>query len=629
MALIDVLQLDFSVGGPLLLEQVNLQIEPRERVCIVGRNGAGKSTLLKLMAGVISPDDGSVRRNGKVAVLMQEVPVDMAGTIESVIALGLGKLGEAITEFHYLSHHLDNPANMDRFTEVQAILDQENGWAQETRVSQILSRLELDGEREFAGLSGGMKRRVLLGQALVSEPDVLMLDEPTNHLDIEAIQWLEDFLIGANFSTVFVTHDRSFLRRLATRIVEIDRGQVSSWPGDYDNYLRRREERLHAQSQENALFDKKLAAEEVWIRQGIKARRTRNEGRVRALESLRVERSERRNLAGNVRMAAAVGELGGKRVVELIDASFAYSDRVIINSLSTTILRGDRLGIIGPNGAGKTTLLKLLLGDLQPTSGEVNQGSNLQITYFDQLRGALDDKLNAIENAAEGQEFVELNGNRKHVLSYLQDFMFTPERARAPITRLSGGERNRLLLAKLFLKPANVLVLDEPTNDLDVETLDLLEDLLSDYPGTVILVSHDRDFLDKVVTASLVLEGDGKVVEVAGGYSDWLRERPKPVAVKLSASGPEAAKSSPQSTPQFSVEPSVKKRKLSFKETQELSALPVKLEQLEKRQAEIGVLLSNPNQLKNSTQTPQQLALELGNVTRELELCYQRWSELE
>ncbi len=629
MALIDVLQLDFSVGGPLLLEQVNLQIEPRERVCIVGRNGAGKSTLLKLMAGVIAPDDGSVRRNGKVAVLMQEVPVDMAGTIESVIALGLGKLGEAITEFHYLSHHLDNPANMDRFTEVQAILDQENGWAQETRVSQILSRLELDGEREFAGLSGGMKRRVLLGQALVSEPDVLMLDEPTNHLDIEAIQWLEDFLIGANFSTVFVTHDRSFLRRLATRIVEIDRGQVSSWPGDYDNYLRRREERLHAQSQENALFDKKLAAEEVWIRQGIKARRTRNEGRVRALESLRVERSERRNLAGNVRMAAAVGELGGKRVVELIDASFAYGDRVIINSLSTTILRGDRLGIIGPNGAGKTTLLKLLLGDLQPTSGEVNQGSNLQITYFDQLRGALDDKLNAIENAAEGQEFVELNGNRKHVLSYLQDFMFTPERARAPITRLSGGERNRLLLAKLFLKPANVLVLDEPTNDLDVETLDLLEDLLSDYPGTVILVSHDRDFLDKVVTASLVLEGDGKVVEVAGGYSDWLRERPKSGAAKLSTSGPEAVKSTPQNTPQFSVEPSVKKRKLSFKETQELSALPAKLEQLEKRQAEIGVLLSNPSQLKNSAQTPQQLALELGNVTRELELCYQRWSELE
>jgi ABC transport system ATP-binding/permease protein len=629
VALIDVLQLDFSVGGPLLLEQVNLQIEPRERVCIVGRNGAGKSTLLKLMAGVIAPDDGSVRRNGKVAVLMQEVPVDMAGTIESVIALGLGKLGEAITEFHYLSHHLDNPANMDRFTEVQAILDQENGWAQETRVSQILSRLELDGEREFAGLSGGMKRRVLLGQALVSEPDVLMLDEPTNHLDIEAIQWLEDFLIGANFSTVFVTHDRSFLRRLATRIVEIDRGQVSSWPGDYDNYLRRREERLHAQSQENALFDKKLAAEEVWIRQGIKARRTRNEGRVRALESLRVERSERRNLAGNVRMAAAVGELGGKRVVELIDASFAYGDRMIINSLSTTILRGDRLGIIGPNGAGKTTLLKLLLGDLQPTSGEVNQGSNLQITYFDQLRGALDDKLNAIENAAEGQEFVELNGNRKHVLSYLQDFMFTPERARAPITRLSGGERNRLLLAKLFLKPANVLVLDEPTNDLDVETLDLLEDLLSDYPGTVILVSHDRDFLDKVVTASLVLEGDGKVVEVSGGYSDWLRERPKSGAAKPSTSGPEAVKSTPQNTPQFSVEPSVKKRKPSFKETQELSALPAKLEQLEKRQAEIGVLLSNPSQLKNSAQTPQQLALELANVTRELELCYQRWSELE
>jgi ABC transport system ATP-binding/permease protein len=626
VALIELIQVDFSVGGPLLLDGVNLHIDPRERVCIVGRNGAGKSTLLKLMAGMIQPDDGHVRRPGRVAALAQEVPVDLQGSVESIVAAGVGALGSAIAEYHYLSHHLEQPGNVERLGHVQTILDQGNGWDLEARIAQVLTRLNLDGELEFSGLSGGMKRRVLLGQALVSDPDVLLLDEPTNHLDIEAIQWLEEFLQQASFSTVFVTHDRSFLRTLATRIVEVDRGQVTSWPGDYDNYLRRREERLHAQAQENALFDKKLAAEEVWIRQGIKARRTRNEGRVRALKALRRERAERRDLQGNVRMQASVGEQSGKRVVEAIDASFGFGPEPIVSKLSTSILRGDRVGIIGPNGAGKTTLLKLLLGELAPQTGEIKQGSNLQISYFDQLRGALDDRLNAIENVAEGSEFVDINGQRKHVLSYLQDFLFTPDRARAPITRLSGGERNRLLLAKLFIKPANLMVLDEPTNDLDMETLDLLQDLLADFPGTVILVSHDRDFLDAVVTSSLVLEGKGRVVDVAGGYSDWLRERlaNKPPSAPSKAVKIDAAHVMQEAAPQR-----ISKRKLSFKESRELSELPARIEMLEQRQSELNTCLSDPQALKKSGLSAATLAQELSELSNTLSEAYQRWEALE
>src|SRR5215469_5460562 len=539
MSLIQLQRVDFSIGGPLLLQQVDLSIESNERVCIVGRNGEGKSTLMKLIAGELKADDGEVRvQNGIVVARMaQDVPQATAGSVFDVVAEGLGDLGQLLARYH----HLLAEGDLDALGDVQAQIEARHGWDLDRRVSDVIQRLELPSDTDFAALSGGMKRRVLLAQALVRKPDVLLLDEPTNHLDIEAIGWLEGFLKQFAGSIVFVTHDRSFLRALATRIVEIDRGQLTSWPGDYDNYLRRREERLHAEAQANALFDKKLAQEEVWIRQGIKARRTRNEGRVRALKALRRERAERRELSGNAKMSLANAQASGKKVVDLENVHQAYAGRVLIGDLSTAIMRGDRVGIIGPNGAGKSTLLKILLGELKPQRGEVTLGTGLQIAYFDQHRAQLNDALNALDNVAEGREYIELNGQRKHIIGYLQDFLFSPERARAPITRLSGGERNRLLLAKLFAQPSNLLVMDEPTNDLDVETLELLEDLLGNYQGTLLLVSHDREFLDNVVTSTLVLEGGGHVGEYVGGYSDWLRQRPAPSVAASKAAEPKAA----------------------------------------------------------------------------------------
>ncbi|EIL95638.1 ATP-binding cassette domain-containing protein, partial [Rhodanobacter sp. 115] len=528
MSLIQLQHVDFSIGGPLLLENVDLSIEANERVCIVGRNGEGKSTLMKLIAGELHADDGEIRvQNGVVIARMaQEVPQDTSGTVFDVVSEGLGDLGRLLARYH----HLIAEGDFDALGDVQQQIEAQHGWDLDRRVGEVITKLELPAETDFAALSGGMKRRVLLAQALVRKPDVLLLDEPTNHLDIEAIGWLENFLKQFGGSILFVTHDRSFLQALATRIVEIDRGQLTDWPGDYANYLRRREERLHAESQANALFDKKLAQEEVWIRQGIKARRTRNEGRVRALKALRVERAERRNLGGNVKMNAANAQASGKKVIDLEHITQAYDGRVLIDDLSTTIMRGDRIGIVGPNGAGKSTLLKIMLGELKPQRGEVTLGTSLEIAYFDQHRAQLDDRLNALDNVAEGREFIELNGQRKHIIGYLQDFLFSPERARAPITRLSGGERNRLLLAKLFAQPSNLLIMDEPTNDLDIETLELLEELLTDYQGTLLLVSHDRAFLDNVVSSTLVLEGEGRVGEYVGGYTDWLRQRPAAAA---------------------------------------------------------------------------------------------------
>ena len=507
MPLITLNSVDYSVGGPLLLENVDFAVEPGERVALIGRNGAGKSTLLKLLSGDILPDDGEIRREGgaRVARLEQEVPAGAAGDVFDVVADGMGELGKWLAEFHHLSHADEFDA--DAMSAVQAKIDAAQGWSADQRVVETLDKLGLDGDAQFSGLSGGMKRRVLLARALVSAPDLLLLDEPTNHLDIESIDWLEGFLKSWPGALVFVTHDRRFLRALATRIVEIDRGQLTSWPGDWANYERRREERLNAEAQENARFDKLLAQEEVWIRQGIKARRTRDEGRVRRLKAMRDERAQRRERTGNVKMEFAQSENSGKKVIEAKHVSFDYGGRVLLDDISTTVFRGDRIGLIGPNGSGKTTLLKTLLGGLQPTTGEVKLGSNLQVAYFDQYRATLREDWNAIENVAEGREFVEVGGKQKHVIGYLQDFLFTPERARAPITRLSGGERNRLLLAKLFAQPSNLLVMDEPTNDLDVETLELLEELLGDYPGTLLLVSHDRDFLDNVVTSTLVMEG--------------------------------------------------------------------------------------------------------------------------
>ncbi len=624
MPLITLQNVDFSVGGPLLLEKAELSIEPGERIALIGRNGAGKSTLLKLLSGDHKPDDGEVRvqQGVRITRLEQEVPHGAAGSVFDVVADGLGELGQWLAEFHHLS--VADEFDGDALSAVQAKIDAANGWGLDQRVSETLTKLDLDGEAEFARLSGGMKRRVLLGRALVSSPDLLLLDEPTNHLDIEAIDWLEMFLKNWNGSVVFVTHDRRFLRALATRIVEIDRGQVTSWPGDWANYERRREERLNAQAQENARFDKLLAQEEIWIRQGIKARRTRDEGRVRRLKAMRNDRSQRRELGGNVRMEAAQAENSGKKVIDVKDISFAFGARTMVKDFETVILRGDRIGLIGPNGSGKTTLLKLLLGDLQPQSGEVRAGTNLQIAYFDQYRSVLREDWTAIENVAEGRDFIEVNGKRKHVHAYLQDFLFTPERARAPITRLSGGERNRLLLAKLFAQPSNLLVMDEPTNDLDVETLELLEELLGDYAGTLLLVSHDRDFLDNVVTSTMVMEGDGVVGEYVGGYSDWQRQAARAAAV--AATAPVVAAKPTAATP---AEPAAAKRKLSYKDARELEQLPLKIETLEKDVEGLTAAMNDPAFYQRSAADMAAHNAKLAKVQADLDAAYARWEELD
>jgi len=626
MPLITLQNVDFSVGGPLLLEKAELSIEPGERIALIGRNGAGKSTLLKLLSGDHKPDDGEVRvqQGVRITRLEQEVPHGAAGSVFDVVADGLGELGQWLAEFHHLSMAEDFDG--DALSAVQAKIDAANGWGLDQRVSETLTKLDLDGDAEFARLSGGMKRRVLLGRALVSSPDLLLLDEPTNHLDIEAIDWLEMFLKNWNGSVVFVTHDRRFLRALATRIVEIDRGQVTSWPGDWANYERRREERMNAQAQENARFDKLLAQEEIWIRQGIKARRTRDEGRVRRLKAMRNDRSQRRELGGNVRMEAAQAENSGKKVIDVKDISFAFGERVMVKDFSTVILRGDRIGLIGPNGSGKTTLLKLLLGDLQPQSGEVRAGTNLQIAYFDQYRAVLREDWTAIENVAEGRDFIEFNGKRKHVHAYLQDFLFSPERARAPITRLSGGERNRLLLAKLFAQPSNLLVMDEPTNDLDVETLELLEELLSDYTGTLLLVSHDRDFLDNVVTSTMVMEGDGVVGEYVGSYTDWQRHAAR-VAAAAAAAPVVAAK--PVAAAAAAAAPAEAKRKLSYKDARELEQLPLKIETLEKDVEGLTAAMNDPAFYQRSAADMAAHNAKLAKVQAELDAAYARWEELD
>ncbi|MBW8810632.1 MAG: ATP-binding cassette domain-containing protein [Lysobacter sp.] len=602
MPLITVQNVDYSVGGPLLLENVELSIEPGERIALIGRNGAGKSTLMKLLAGEIHADDGEIRREGNVRIarLEQEVPPGATGTVFDVVADGLGELGHWLAEYHHLTHA--DTYDADAVADVQTKIEAANGWGLDQRVTETLDRLSLDG------------------------------DEPTNHLDIEAIDWLEQFLKSWQGALLFVTHDRRFLRALATRIVEIDRGQVTSWPGDWANYVRRREERLHAESQENARFDKMLAQEEVWIRQGIKARRTRDEGRVRRLKAMRNERQARRDTVGNVRMEFAQSEASGRKVVEAKDVSFDYGGRIMLDDISTTIFRGDRIGLIGPNGSGKTTLLKVLLGDLQPTAGEVREGSKLQIAYFDQYRATLREDWNAIENVAEGREFVEVGGKQKHIIGYLQDFLFTPERARAPITRLSGGERNRLLLAKLFAQPSNLMVMDEPTNDLDVETLELLEELLGDYPGTLLLVSHDRDFLDNVVTSTLVMEGNGRVGEYVGGYSDWLRQRP--VASIGASKGSLVAKgagskSEPEPVAAAPVVPAAPKRKLSYKDARELEQLPLKIEQLETRLAELTAQMNLPAFYQRDAAAINAHNATLAQTQVELDAAFARWAELD
>ncbi|MEO7200384.1 MAG: ATP-binding cassette domain-containing protein [Dokdonella sp.] len=626
MSLIELRKLDFSIGGPLLLDGVDFALEPRERVCIVGRNGAGKSTLLKLLSGDLRPDDGEIRLAPGVVVarLAQEVPASTAGSVFDVVAEALGELGALLAEFHRITHASSGDIDTDAMARVQAKIEAGNGWDLERRVSQVLTLLELPEDAEFQSLSGGMRRRVLLARALVLAPDVLLLDEPTNHLDIEAIAWLEDFLRGFAGSVIFVTHDRRFLRSLATRIVEIDRGNLTSWPGDYENYLRRREERLHAETLARAQFDKKLAQEEVWIRQGIKARRTRDEGRVRRLKAMRDERADRRNQLGKVKMQTSDAGHSGRKVIEAKNVDFSIGDKVLLRDFSTVIMRGDRIGIIGPNGSGKTTMIRVLLGELQPQAGEVTIGTQLQVAYFDQHRTQLREDMSALDNVADGREFIEIGSTRKHAIGYLQDFLFTPERARAPISALSGGERNRLLLARLFAKPSNLLIMDEPTNDLDVETLELLEELLGDYPGTLLLVSHDREFLDNVVTSTYVLEGDGVVGEYVGGYADWLLQRAPPAQARAGKAVPAAA-AAPASTGSTAKA----KPKLSYKQARELEQLPARIDALETEVAEKVAAMNDPAFFRQSGPVIAEANEELAQLHGKLDGVYRRWQELE
>lgn len=627
MALIQLKNIQVSFGGPPLLDNLSLTIDAGERICLIGRNGAGKSTLMKVLNREIKADSGEIIVEGGavVAQLEQEVPQDMSGTVYEVVASGLAETGQVLADFHAMNEeeNIGSEDWMKRFERVQHKLEACNGWHFQTTIDTVISRLELNADVDFKQLSGGVKRRVLLARALVQEPDVLLLDEPTNHLDIEAIIWLEDFLLSFNGSLVFITHDRSFLRRLATRIIEIDRGIATSWPGDYDNFLRRKEETLHAEELENARFDKKLAQEEVWIRQGIKARRTRNEGRVRALEKMRSERGERREQQGSVNIQVDVGQRTGKRVVEVENITYTLPNgRVLIDNFSTLVQRGDKIGLIGPNGVGKTTLLKVLLGELQPDSGKMIEGTNLQVAYFDQLRSQLDENRSVKDNLDRGADKVMVNGKEKHVISYLQDFLFAPDRANSPVNALSGGERNRLLLAKLFIKPANVLVLDEPTNDLDVDTLELLEELLLNYTGTVLIVSHDRAFINNLVTSCFVFEGDGKISEYVGSYDDWLRQRPKVEEKKANTKKLETLKTKPEKKKEET-------KKLSFNEQHELEKLPLEIEALEEKVAELEAQMAEPNFFKQDHMKTSAVTDELTEIQATLKTKYKRWEALE
>ncbi len=598
MSLVSIRDLSIGFRGPALLDSVNCQIEPGQRIGLLGRNGAGKSTLMNLISGNLKPDSGDIiiAPNANIAKLSQDVPLDVAGSIRSIVATGL---------------RIDS-------------LPEEEQWRFENDIEQVLSRMELKGDNSFETLSSGMKRRVLLARALVSKPDLLLLDEPTNHLDISAIAWLESFLLKFNKSLMFVTHDRMFLRKLATRILEIDRGRIFDWSCDYDSFLERKDAALAAEEKQNALFDKRLAEEEVWIRKGIKARRTRNEGRVRALKKMRIERSDRRQKLGTSNLQIQEAQRSGALVVECKDVSFAYDDKPIFSNFTTSIMREDKVGIIGSNGAGKSTLLKVLLGLATPTGGNIKTGTNLEIAYFDQLREQLDGEATVQENVGDGSDSILINGTKKHVLGYLQDFLFAPERARTQVKFLSGGERNRILLARLFAKPANVIVLDEPTNDLDAETLELLEEKLVQFTGTVLMVSHDRAFLNNVVTSTLVFEDDG-LREYVGGFDDWQRQSqnrtptPDRSVVNQKNKASEKAKTSKTEQP----------KKLSYKEKRELEKLPSRIEQLENQIADIHTQMGLPDFYQKPGSEISKVQTNLTSLEKELSAAYLRWETLD
>ncbi|EED35664.1 ABC transporter, ATP-binding protein [Luminiphilus syltensis NOR5-1B] len=629
MALLRLEQVELHFGTHVILDHVDLNLSKGTRLGLLGRNGAGKTTLFRLLAGDIQPDDGSrwIDPGVKLARLDQELPSAVDATVYDVIAGGLAGTGELITRYHQLI--LDPEADLDEMARVQSQLEAADGWALQQRVETVISQLELPGDTPLSALSGGWRRRVSLGRALVSEPDILLLDEPTNHLDIPTIEWLEAQLVQFRGALVLITHDRRFLQNVVTSIAELERGHLSVWEGDYQGFLRFREQQLEAEERANALFDKKLAEEEVWIRQGIKARRTRNEGRVRALEAMREQRAERRERVGSADFSVQDAGQSGKLVAEVEDISFSYDGERIVDGFSTIIQRGDRIGIVGRNGVGKTTLVKLLLGELAPDGGVVKIGTKLEVAYSDQLRGHLDPEANLIDNICGGQEFIEVDGKRRHAISYLGDFLFSPQRVRTPVKALSGGERNRAILAKLFTRPANLLVLDEPTNDLDIETLELLEEILMAFKGTVLLVSHDRDFMDSVVTSLLVMNGDGRVEEQAGGFSDWEARGGRLVDALTPSDEPVARVQVKPSSSPAKLAASPKARKLSYKEQRELDALPDKIEQLEAQQADLESKTSDPAFYQQPQDAVKATLAELNSVNELLDETLERWTELD
>lgn len=630
MAYITLRDVQLAFGGPALLDGANFNLERGERVCLIGRNGEGKSTLLKLIEGSLLPDSGEVSiQNGlTVSMLAQDVPMD-SGKVADIVADGAGEAAEVLRAYHEATDAcmLGDMEACDRMGNLQHKLDQLDGWALENKVNALLSKMGLDPNADLADLSGGRKRRVLLARALLTQPDVLLLDEPTNHLDVESIEWLEKFLLDQNNLTLlFISHDRSFVDSIATRIVELDRGILRGYEGNYSRYLELKAQQMEAEEKQNALFDKKLAEEEAWIRQGIKARRTRNEGRVRALKALREESKARRSQQGKVSMATQEANRSGKLVFDIEHLSVSYDDKPLIKDFSTLVMRGDRIGLVGDNGVGKTTLIKAILGEIEH-GGSVKTGTQLEVAYFDQLRNALDLEKTVMANVSEGSDFVDVNGNRRHIYSYLQDFLFSPERARTPVKALSGGERNRILLAKLLLKPSNLIVMDEPTNDLDMVTLELLEEMLSDYKGTLLLISHDRAFMDNVVTSTWVFDGKGNITEYIGGYQDYLLQRPDDKVVdqksdvKKAQAKAEAEKAAAQSN--------VKKVKLSYKDQRELEQLPAEIEKLEVEQAELSDKLADGSWFVSDADAATQASQRLAEIEELLLEKLERWDELE
>ncbi|WP_447957622.1 ATP-binding cassette domain-containing protein [Vreelandella sp. EE7] len=633
MTLLRLEQLQLAYGTQTLLDRAELTVEKGERLALVGRNGTGKSTLLKLVAGDIQADDGTVWRAPglKVGVLAQELPESSGMTIFDVVAMGLPEAGELLSEYHQLINSAD--PDMNRMAKLQTRIEEIDGWSFHQRIDVVLTRLGLPPEAEMNALSGGWRRRVALARALVSEPDLLLLDEPTNHLDLDTIAWLEEQLLAFNGAVLLISHDRAFLSKLATNILELDRGKLGRYPGKYEEYQARKQHELEVEAREHAEFDKKLAQEEVWIRQGVKARRTRNEGRVRALEAMRSERSQRRERQGSANLSVDSGERTGKRVVELKGVTQRFGADTILDDLNLEIMRGDRIGFLGRNGAGKTTLLKILLGELEPTEGSVQLGTNLKVAYFDQLRAGLELEKTVYDNVAQGSDRVSVGGRDRHVMSYLQDFLFTPDRVRQPVKALSGGESNRLLLAKLFTQPANVLVLDEPTNDLDMETLELLEELLLDFDGTLLLVSHDRTFMDHVVTSMFAFEGEGVVREYVGGYTDWIRQGgklpPAPWEGAARQHTEPTSKETPKDSEKPKSEPPKKQAKLSYKLQRELDSLPGEIEKLESEVAALEQTVGDPGfYQKPATEVTAKLQ-EMEGVQARLESAMERWMELE